>query len=479
MSEVSLKTKTAKGLFWGGLNNGLQQLIGVVVGLVLLSQLTRDDYGTVGMLAIFTAIATTMQEGGFKAALINRGEIRSEDHNAVFWFTIAVSVCLYLILFLMAGPIARFYHAPELVKVGRLLFLSFLFVSCSISSDAFLLRKMMIRQRATMDISGALIAGIVAVVMALKGFGYWALVAHSVVQSAVTSLLKLVFTPWKPNFKISFKPVWEMFPFGLRLVAASFITQIQTNIFSVILGRVYSKTEVGVYTQGSKWASMGSQVFGGMVNSVGQPVLTRAAGDADRQRAIFRKLCRFLAFAAFPAMLGLAFIAPEFINLINPEFAPSVPILRIYCLYYIAFLLQTLFTQVAMACGRSDRYLLFTLINAALQISVALLTHRYGLVTMAAAVTMANFVAVVIWYLLSRDVIGIKIWHFLWDTLPYFVVVLLIIVAAHYLVQPIASVVWRMLAKIAIVAVLYIVVMRLTASKTFGDVVTYIKKREL
>ena len=479
MSEVSLKTKTAKGLFWGGMNNGLQQLIGAVVGLVLLSRLTPGDYGMVGMLAIFTAIAVTMQEGGFKAALINRGEFRDEDHNSVFWFTVAVSAVLYIILFFLAGPIARFYNQPELVKVARLLFLSFLFVSVSISSDAVLLRKLLIKQRAMMDITAAIVAGVVAIVMAVKGFGYWALVAHSVVQSAVTSLLKLIFTPWKPSFKISFSPVMQMLPFGLRLVGASFVTQIQNNIFSVILGRHYTKVDVGYYSQGSKWASMGSQVFGGMVNSVGQPVLTHAAGDVDRQRAIFRKLCRFLAFAAFPAMLGLAFIAPEFIDLINPEFGPSVPILRLYCLYFIAFLLQTLFTQVAMACGRSDRYLLFTLINAAMQISVALLTYRYGLVTMAAAVTVTNFVAVLVWYFLARDIIDIKIWHFLWDTLPYFVVVLLIIVVTHYAVQPITSSVWRMLAKIAMVAVLYIAVMRLTASKTFGDVVTYIKKREL
>ena len=479
MSEVSLKTKTAKGLFWGGMNNGLQQLIGAVVGLVLLSRLTPGDYGIVGMLAIFTAIAVTMQEGGFKAALVNRGEFKAEDHNSVFWFTIAVSAILYVVLFFLAEPIARFYHHPELVKVARLLFLSFLFVSLSISSDAVLLRKLLIKQRALMDITGAIVAGVVAIIMAVKGYGYWALVAHSVVQSAVTSTLKLAFTPWKPNFKISFKPVGEMLPFGLKLVGAAFVNQVQTNIFSVILGRYYTKADVGYYTQGSKWAAMGSQVFSGMVNSVGQPVLTRAAGDVARQRAIFRKLCRFVAFAAFPAMLGLAFIAPEFIDLINPEFAQSVPILRLYCLYFIAFLLQTLFTQLAMACGRSGRYLIFTLINAAMQISVAMVTYRYGLVPMAAAVTAANFLAVLVWYLLARDIIGIKFWHFLWDTLPYFVIVLLIIAATHYVVLPITGSLWRLLAKIFIVAGVYLVVMKLSASATFRDVVTYVKKREL
>ena len=133
MSESNLKTKTAKGLFWGAMNGGLQQLIGAVIGLVLLSRLTPGDYGIVGMLAIFTAIAVTMQEGGFKAALINRGEIRDEDHNSVFWFTVAVSACLYLILFFLAEPIARFYKQPELVKVSRVLFLSFFFIKARVS----------------------------------------------------------------------------------------------------------------------------------------------------------------------------------------------------------------------------------------------------------------------------------------------------------------------------------------------------------
>ena len=477
MSETSLKTKTAKGLFWGAMNNGLQQLIGAVLGIVLLGCLTPGDYGIVGKLAIFTAIAVTMQEGGFKAALINRGEIRHEDHNSVFWLTIAVSACLYLILFFLAGPIARFYHQPELVKVARVLFLSFFFVSCSISSDAYLLRKLMIRQRAAMDITGAIIAGIVAVVMVLKGFGYWALVAHSVVQSAVTSLLKLIFTPWKPNLKITFKPVMEMLPFGLKLVGASFVTQIQTNIFSVILGKAYTKTEVGYYTQGSKWAGMANQVFGGMITSVSQPVMAVAKDDAARRRAIFRKLTRFVAFMAFPAMLGLGLIAPEFINLINPRFIPSIPILRIYCLYFIATIFQTLFTQAAMASGRSDRYLTFTLINAAMQIATAFFTFRFGLVIMAAAVTVVNYLAVAVWYFLLKDIIGINFIDLLKDTLPFFAIALLLVVIAHFTLGGIKSDLLRMLLKIALVASLYLLFTSHT--KTFRDTVTFIKRREL
>ena len=480
MRETSLKTKTAKGLFWGAMNGGLQQIIGAVIGMVLLSKLSPDDYGLVGLLAIFTAIAVTMQEGGFKAALINRGEIRPEDHNSVFWFTIAVSAVFYLILFLLAEPIARFYNQPELVKVSRVLFLSFFFISCSISSDAYLLRSLMIRQRTMIDIAGALIAGIVAVIMAVKGLGYWALVAHSVVQSGVTSALKLILTPWKPNLRISFKPVIEMLPFGLKLVGASFVTQIQTNIFSVILGRaykLYTKTDVGYYSQGSKWAGMASLVFNGMITSVSQPVMAVAQGDKDRFREIFRKLTRFVAFVAFPAMLGLGLIAPEFFNLINPKFIPAIPILRLYCLYFMATLVQTLFNQAAMAAGRSDRFLYFTLINASMQISTVFVTYRYGLETMAASVTAANYAAVAIWWLLLRDVTGVRFIDLLKDTVPFFAIALLLVVAAHFAFAGVPGDLVRMLLKIVSVAGIYLAAT--SPTKTSKDVVTFIKKREL
>lgn len=477
MSGSNLKTKTASGLFWGAMNNGLQQLVGAVVGLVLLSRLSPGDYGLTAMLAIFTAIAATLQEGGFKAALINRGEIRAEDHNAVFWLSTAVSCALYLVLFAFSGAIARFYNQPELVSVSRVLFLSFVFVSLSISSDALLLRKMMIRQRAAMDIAGAVASGAVAIVMAVRGCGYWALVAHSVVQSAVTSLLKLVFSPWKPSFKINLRPVWEMFPFGFKLVISSFVTQVHTNIFSVILGRAYSKAEVGFYSQGSKWANMGGQVFCGMLTSVAQPVLSSASGEPQRRTAILRKLTRFMAYVSCPAMMGLALVAPEFINLINPEFAPSVPILRIYCLYCLATLAHTMFNQTAMSYGRSDRYLLFTLCNASLQIATALATYRFGLIAMAAGLTAVNYIAVSIWFGLLHRVIGVGCAQLMSDILPFFLLSALCAAAAHFASLPVHGDLLRLLLQLSAAGGLYIALTSRT--QTFRDVVTYIKKREL
>jgi len=118
MSEnQSLKEKTAKGLFWGGFSNGIQQLLNLVFGIFLARLLTPADYGMVGMLAIFSLIASSIQESGFTAALVNKKEVTHNDYNAVFWFNAAISLSLYLLLFLCAPLIADFYHTPELTRI--------------------------------------------------------------------------------------------------------------------------------------------------------------------------------------------------------------------------------------------------------------------------------------------------------------------------------------------------------------------------
>ena len=132
MAEQSLKEKTAKGLFWGGLSNGVQQLLNLFFGIFLSRILNAEDYGMVGMLSIFSLIAGSLQESGFTAALANKREISHKDYNAVFWFSTGLSACLYLILFLCAPLIAEFYHTPELTALARYTFLGFFVASLAL-----------------------------------------------------------------------------------------------------------------------------------------------------------------------------------------------------------------------------------------------------------------------------------------------------------------------------------------------------------
>ena len=196
----SLKDKTAKGLFWGGMSNGVQQLLGLAFGILLGRLLGPSDYGMTAMLAIFSVIANELQSSGFKTGLINLPQPRHEDFNAVFWFNILTGTILYLLLFFSAPLIAAYYHQPKLVALSRYVFLGFVFSSFGIAQSAWLTKQMQIKQIAQCGMTATLTSSLISVVLAALGLGYWALATQYLAYIAVNTLLLWYFSPWRPSF---------------------------------------------------------------------------------------------------------------------------------------------------------------------------------------------------------------------------------------------------------------------------------------
>src|SRR3712207_9568496 len=107
--------------------------------------------------------------------------------------------------------------------------------------------------------------------MAYHGMSYWGIATQSLVYIGTINLCFWYFSPWRPTFKIDFRPIKEMFGFSSKILVTNIFLQINNNLLSTILGRFYSKAEVGTYTQSNKWTAMGFSLIGGMVNSVAQP----------------------------------------------------------------------------------------------------------------------------------------------------------------------------------------------------------------
>ena len=356
MAEPTLKQKTAKGLFWGGLSSGIQQLLNLVFGLVLARILNAEDYGMVGMLAIFSAIAGTIQESGFTAALTNQKEIRKEDYNAVFWFSALTGITFYIMLFFCAPLIARFYERPELIGLSRVVFLGFLLGGLGIASNAYLFKQLMAKERAKIDIIALLCSGIVGITLALNDFAYYGLAAQTTVYIGVGSLLKLYFSPWKPSLQINFQPLRKMFGFGSKLLLTNLFTQVNNNVMSVVLGKFYNAQLLGYYSQGQNWMVKGQLIISGMLMNVIQPVSVEVKNDFNSRIMVFRKLIRFTSFIVFPLMLGLAFVAKELIIvLIGEKWLPSVSVLQILCIVGITYNLSLVCIQTLISTTRRTK----------------------------------------------------------------------------------------------------------------------------
>lgn len=479
-SEESLKEKTAKGLFWGGLSNGAQQLLNLVFGVFLARLLSTEDYGMVGMLTIFSLIAGSLQEGGFISALNRRKDACHNDYNAVFWTCSLFSLTIYLLLFFTAPLIARFYEEPRLVPLARYIFLGFFITSLGIAPRAVLFRNMQVRQQSIVAFVSLLLSGLVGVTMAACGFAYWGIATQTLVYVSLFTGLTFYYAKWHPTLPVDFRPVREMFSFSSKLIVTNIVIIVNTNIFSVILGRMYTAHVVGNYTQANKWNYMGWSLINNMLGGISQPVFAKTNDDKDRQKQIFRKLLRFTAFVSFPAMLGLALVAREFIViLLGEKWLESASLLQWLCIMGAFYPISNLFSNLLVSRGYSSTYMWCSIGLCIAQLLAVLVSAGYGIVHMIQVYVAINLLWILVWHYFARREIDIRLTEIIRDMAPYIVLTLVLVVAAYLLTAGIANLYLSLAAKVLFVATGYVLALWLLQSTIFKESVNFFLKRQL
>lgn len=479
MSGSDLKEKTAKGLLWGGVNNGIQQVFGIVFGIVLARILDLSDYGLIGMLAIFTSISSAIINSGFSVALTNKKDITHKDYNAVFWFTVFAGLILYTILFFSAPLIADFYEKPILVDLSRVLFIGFVFSGIGTVPYTVLFKKLMVKQQAIIDIASLFIAGIIGVWMALKGYGYWALAFQTVIFVSLGAILRFVVAPWKPTFNFDFQPIREMLPFSIKIFFTNIFSQINNSVFSVILGKLYNEEEVAAYTQGYGWMTKANAVLSGMITSVAQPVLIEVQDNTERQRNVFRKMIRFGAFISFPLMLGLAFVGEEFIVItIGEKWLPSVPYLQVFCFWGAFSFLWNLYTYLIMSHGKSNIYMYGMITTGLLQLAVMAGLYPFGIFPMIIGYILIYYMGIGIWQYFASRLIGLRLRDMLKDIFPYLATTAGCFFVAWMVSQGIENIYFRFVSKVTVSVILYILIMKISKSVIFHESVSFLLKKK-
>ena len=487
----NLKEKTAKGLFWGGMNNGIQQLLGLVFGIILGRLLDPSDYGMTAMLAVFSVIANELQSSGFKTGLINLKSPTHDDYNAVFWFNILAGIAIYALLFFSAPLIADYYHQPKLIPLSRYVFLGFVFSSFGMAQSAYLTKQMQIKQIAQCGMTATLVSSLVSVTLAALGFGYWALATQYLMYIAVNTLLLWYFSPWRPTlftFHLSlFAPLKRLFPFSVRIMISAILTQVNTNIMNLLLGRYYGEANTGHYNQAYQWSSKCFLLVGNMLKQVDQTVLVGLHDERERQLAVLRKMMRFTAFISFPLLFGLGLVSHEFIVLaIGEKWAFSASLLPLLCLCGAFMPLSTLLTDSIISQHRSDIYLWNTLALGILQIVLMVSLWREGIYAMVIAYTLLNIGWMFVWHFFVSRLMHYRLLHFLKDILPFALVAATVMAITRWTTELIADGLeltddtprqWVLLiSRTAIAAMLYYAVMRLSGAVILKECIAFIKK---
>lgn len=479
LDNQNLKQKTAQGLFWSFLSSGGMQLLNLIIGIFLARLLSPGEYGIVGMLAIFTLLANNLQESGFGVALVNIKDIKHNDYNAVFWFNVGMSLLLYAILFCCAPLIAAFFHQPCLVSLSRFVFLGFIIASLCISPNAMLVRGLKMKEKAITSLSALVVSGTVAVIMAIKGFSYWSLATQQILYNVVICFGRFYYTRWCPTLKVDFTPVRQMFSFSYKVLITAVLTTINNNVLTVIFGRLFPAQAVGNFTQANKWNTMANQMVTNTMAQVAQPVFTQVTDDKERQRRVFGKMLRFTAFLAFPALFGLALVAPQVILLaIGDKWVDSIPLLQILCISGAFIPLYTVYQNLFLSQGKSDTYMWLSIGQIAIMLTAVLACHAMGIRTMVIAFACINILWLLAWQVFAYRLIGYRLFSMLRDLLPFMLIALAVMALTYLVTLHISNMLMLLVSRVLIAAALYFMAMKLLRARILEDCIEFIRSKK-
>ncbi len=419
MNERGTKSQIINGLFWKVMENGGAQGIQFVISILLARLLSAEEYGVVNLVLIFVTIANVIVQNGFGTALIQKREADQRDYSSVFYVNLAAACVIYLLLVLCAPWIADFYDNPQMTRIVRILSLV-LFPGAVISvQSAYVSRKMEFRGLCISTMAAALVSGAVGVAMAAMGFGVWALVGQQLLYYLVLMAVLFLTVPWRPKAVFAAKRVGTMFSFGWKLLCASLVDSLFTNLYGLVVGKIYDETAMGIYSRGEQFPKLIVTNLGTAIQAVMLPALSARQTHPDQVVSLLRRAIKTSVFLVLPMMAGLAATADNLVLvLLGEKWLACVPFLQISCLAYAVYPMDVANLQALNAMGRSDVFLKLEIVKKVVGVAVLLCSMRCGAVAFIAWKAAGDFLCTFINAWPNQRLLGYHIRQMWRDILP-------------------------------------------------------------
>ena len=432
----SLKQQTISGIFWAAIQKFGTLGISFISNIILARLLTPDDYGCLGLLAIFIVIAEVFVNGGFATALIQKKESTHKDYCTVFYWNIFVSVLFYFILFYIAPIVASYYNIPLLIPILRIQGLILLTNSLSIVQLNILRKQLKFKKMSIIQFVSVLISVVVGILLAYNGWGVWSLVIQQLLNSSITSLILWITSQWKPDFTFSFNSFKELFNYGSFLLLSDLLNSICDNIQGLIIGRKYSSCDMGYYTQAKKLETVPTQSISYVVNIVTLPVFAKLQENKQQLYVAVRKSIRLINYLNIPLMVLLILVSePLIILLFSDKWIESIPFFRILCLSGIINCSQSINYQVVCAVGRSRDIFKWNILKRLLGIVFIFIGINWGIQGMLYGMVCNLYLSFIINALVATISTGYSLYQQIKDLCPIILLSIITALTTYIIIQ--------------------------------------------
>jgi teichuronic acid exporter len=419
MSE-SLRKKTVHGLWWSLIDwagrNGIQFVIGIILARLLLP----EQFGLIGMLTIFIAVAQSFLDSGFGSALIQKQDANQTDNSSIFFFNVIVGVGAAGLLCLAAPWIAAFYRQPLLTPLTRVLSLNIVINSFGLIQTTLMVKRVDFKTQAKITTASAILSGAIGILLAVRGFGVWSLAIQSLSANACRTVLLWLFNSWRPSLVFSILSMRKMFSFGSRMLASGLLDTVFRNIYLVVIGRLYSANDVGFYSRALTMQQVPTIGMYSMVGRVTFPIFSMLQDDSARLKRGLRRALTTLVLINFPMMIGLSLTArPLMLILLTDKWAPCIPYLQLLCIEGMLYPLHAINVGVLPAKGRSDLFFRLEVIKKILITIGIIASCSWGITSLIIGQIVVSFICYFVNSYYTAQLVDYPVLEQAKDVLPY------------------------------------------------------------
>ena len=421
-----MNTKIIPNFFWRFAERCGAQLVTFIVSVVLARILAPEDYGKIALITVFTTIMQVFVDSGLGTALIQKKDADDLDFSSVFYFNFIVCLVLYSFMFMAAPYIAGFYDDNSLTPIIRVISLTIVISGVKGIQQSYVSRNMLFKRFFYATLGGTIFSAFLGIGLAYAGLGVWAIVAQQLSNTAIDTLILWLTVKWRPKKMFSWERLKGLLSFGWKMLASSLLDTIYNNIRSLIIGKMYSSSDLAFYDQGQKFPSVIVTNINTSIDSVLLPTMASAQDDASRVKAMTRRAIKTSTYIMAPLMMGLAFCAEPIVQLVlTDKWLPCVPFLRIFCITYMFYPIHTANLNAIKAMGRSDLFLLLEIAKKVVGIVLLLSTMWFGVMAMAYSLLISSVLSQIINSWPNRKLLDYGYLEQLKDILPGIVLAVL------------------------------------------------------
>lgn len=434
MAEQGLKDKTVKGVGWSAIDNVSQYAVSFIVSIVLARLLSPDDYGLLGIIAIFTAICTAIINGGFTNALIRKKDVSNDDYNTVFIVNLGMSLLLYVIVYLCSPLIASFFNRIELIPLTRVSSLGMIIGALAIVQQTRLTKRIDFKTQTKITLIASIASGTVGIVMALMGCGVWSLVAQQLSSQGLRTFLLWMYNKWVPKLRFSILSFKELFGFGWKIMVSGLLDTIWKELYQVVVGKFYSPATLGQYTRAKQFSTLFSSNLTSVIQRVTFPVLSEIQDDKQRMISAYRRIIKTTMFITATCMLFLGAISePLLYCLIGPKWHEAAIYLPLICITGSLYPLHAINLNMLQVQGRSDLFLILEIIKKIITLGPLFVGAFVGIMPMLYTSLFTNIICYFLNSYFTGKHLGYSSWMQIKDIAPSYGIAVVVALSVYFI----------------------------------------------